>query len=105
MTSGSMVRASDADRDRFADLLREQTAQGRLSLEEFSERVGAVYAATTRGELDRLVADLPVAPSWHEPTAIQPQASPQIVPVAVCTWPRAITLACLVLVLIMVVLP
>ena len=90
------MRASDADRDRFADLLREQTAQGRLSLEEFSERVGAVYAATTRGELDRLVADLPVAlPSSREPTAIQPQAPPRIVPVSVCTWPRA-TLACLV---------
>ena len=103
MTPGSTVRASDADRDRFADLLREQAAQGRLSLEEFSERVGAVYAATTRGELDRLVADLPVAPSWQDPTAIQPQALPGIVPVSVCTWPWA-TLACLVFVLIMVFL-
>lgn len=59
MAPGS-IRASDADRDRVAELLRDQVAQGRLHLDEFSERVGAAYAATTLSELEHLVADLPV---------------------------------------------
>lgn len=60
VTAEALIRASDADRDRVAELLRDQLAQGRLNLDEFSERVGAVYAAITLGELERLVADLPV---------------------------------------------
>ncbi|MER7413918.1 MULTISPECIES: DUF1707 SHOCT-like domain-containing protein [Streptomyces] len=53
------VRASDADRDRVADILREALAEGRLDAEEHSERVDAVYAAKTMGELEPLVRDLP----------------------------------------------
>ncbi|WP_326688233.1 MULTISPECIES: DUF1707 domain-containing protein [unclassified Streptomyces] len=53
------VRASDADRDRVADILREALAEGRLDAEEHSERVEAVYAAKTVGELEPIVRDLP----------------------------------------------
>lgn len=53
------VRASDADRDRVADILREALAEGRLDAEEHGERVEAVYAAKTLGELEPLVRDLP----------------------------------------------
>ena len=53
------VRASDADRDRVADILREALAEGRLDAEEHSERVEAVYAAKTVGELEPVVRDLP----------------------------------------------
>lgn len=53
------VRASDADRDRVADILREALAEGRLDPEEHGERVGAVYAAKTVGELEPIVRDLP----------------------------------------------
>ncbi|NSC23658.1 DUF1707 domain-containing protein [Streptomyces albus subsp. chlorinus] len=53
------VRASDADRDRVADILREALAEGRLDPEEHGERVDAVYAAKTMGELEPLIRDLP----------------------------------------------
>ncbi|WP_461110329.1 DUF1707 SHOCT-like domain-containing protein [Streptomyces calidiresistens] len=62
------IRASDADRDRVAEILREALAEGRLDAEEHSERIDAVYRARTRAELEPLVSDLPggqpsVAPS------------------------------------------
>ena len=53
------IRASDEDRGRIAAALGEHYAAGRLTLEEFQERLDKVYAATTLGELDRLMADLP----------------------------------------------
>ncbi|MDT3399953.1 DUF1707 domain-containing protein [Streptomyces sp. B1866] len=53
------MRASDADRDRFADLLREALAEGRLDPEEHAERIDAVYRAKTLAELEPLVRDLP----------------------------------------------
>ena len=56
-------RVGDADRDRTTDLLKEAHAAGYLTLEETDERLGTALAARTRGELDRLVADLP--PEWR----------------------------------------
>ncbi|MFE4453327.1 DUF1707 domain-containing protein [Streptomyces sp. NPDC056796] len=53
------IRASDADRDRIADILREAVAEGRLTAEEHAERVDLVYRAKTVGELEPLVQDLP----------------------------------------------
>lgn len=53
------MRASDADRDRIADILREALAEGRLDTEEHSERLDGVYAAKTMGQLEPLVRDLP----------------------------------------------
>lgn len=54
------LRASDADRDRIADILRDALAEGRLDAAEHSERLDGVYAAKTLGELEPLVRDLPV---------------------------------------------
>ena len=65
------LRASDDDRRRTIATLERHTAEGRLSLDEFSERVGLAYAATTHGELARLTRDLPVeqaAGAAHPPT-------------------------------------
>lgn len=53
------LRASDADRDAVAESLREHAATGRLTMDEFGERLERCYAAQTYGELDVLVADLP----------------------------------------------
>lgn len=53
------LRASDADRDRIADILRDALAEGRLDAAEHSERIDRVYAAKTLGELEPLVRDLP----------------------------------------------
>jgi hypothetical protein len=41
--------------------LREHTVDGRLTSEEFEQRLDAVYRAKTRAELDVLRADLPVS--------------------------------------------
>jgi len=53
------VRASDAEREATVERLREATAEGRLTFGELTERTGAAYTATTRGELGPLTADLP----------------------------------------------
>ncbi|MFJ4684478.1 DUF1707 domain-containing protein [Streptomyces sp. NPDC088789] len=55
------LRASDAERDRIADILREAHAEGRLTAEEHAERIGGVYEAKTVGELEPLIRDLPGA--------------------------------------------
>ena len=69
MPSDPKIRASDADRDRTAALLREHLAAGRLTAEEFSERLDAAYAAKTLGELDELLADLPGIDLYELPDA------------------------------------
>lgn len=56
------LRASDAERERTATLLREHCGAGRLTPEELSERLDAAYGARTVGELDALLHDLPAAP-------------------------------------------
>jgi hypothetical protein len=56
-------RASDTDRDRAAQAIREHFAAGRLTEEEMTERVDAAYAARTEGELRRLLVDLPQLPA------------------------------------------
>ncbi|MEU4128713.1 DUF1707 SHOCT-like domain-containing protein [Streptomyces wuyuanensis] len=62
------IRASDADRDRTADILREALAEGRLDAEEHAERIDAVYRAKTVGELEPIVRDLPASrPPRQEP--------------------------------------
>ena len=55
------ILASDAEREHSVTLLREAVAQGRLTLEEFSERVGLAQTARTDRELARLSEDLPAA--------------------------------------------
>lgn len=60
MAADRPMLASDDDRDRVVEILREQTAQGRLTFEEFEERIGRAYTARTWDELRALVDDLPV---------------------------------------------
>ncbi len=69
------VRASDADRERAVAALQRHTADGRLTLDEFGERVSRALAAATHGELADLIRDLPAdlpaaeqalgAPAFH----------------------------------------
>jgi DUF1707 SHOCT-like domain len=56
------IRASDDERDAAAARLSRAVGHGELTLSEFSSRVDTVYAARTRGELDKVVADLPAVP-------------------------------------------
>lgn len=55
----SPQRIGDAERDSAAELLREHMAQGRLSAEEFDERIEAALTAKVASDLDPLFTDLP----------------------------------------------
>lgn len=73
-------RASDADRDRVASALREHCGEGRISIDELEERLEAVYAAKTLGDLQRVTADLPEEDLYQLPVpASQPKAAPPVV--------------------------
>ncbi|MFB4309130.1 DUF1707 domain-containing protein [Actinomadura sp. GTD37] len=62
------MRAGDADREQAAQVLRDAAGDGRLTLAELDERLDAVYAAKTYGELAPLTRDLP-APGTSAPAA------------------------------------
>jgi hypothetical protein len=53
------VRVGDLDRQAAVDRLLAHTTAGRLTFDEFDTRAAAAHAARTRGELERLFADLP----------------------------------------------
>ncbi len=61
------LRASDHDRERVAAQLHTAAAEGRLTLGELDERLGALYAARTYGELVPLTRDLPATTSAARP--------------------------------------
>jgi hypothetical protein len=61
VADGPDLRISDADREAAAAHLREHYAQGRLTLEEFNQRLDDVFTATTRSQLRALTSDLPPA--------------------------------------------
>jgi hypothetical protein len=63
------MRASDADRERVAEVLRTAASEGRLQLDELDERLAAVYAARTYAELEPVTHDLPT-------TRVAPLARP-----------------------------
>jgi hypothetical protein len=68
------MRAASTDRERAVDVLKAGFAEGRLSQEEYNDRMGRAYAARTYGELAALTADLPAGPyptAWPVP-AYQP---------------------------------
>ncbi|WOT36600.1 DUF1707 SHOCT-like domain-containing protein [Streptomyces coeruleorubidus] len=69
MTDDSVpdLRASDADRERVAEILRDALAEGRLDMAEFEERLDATYQARTYGELAPITRDLP-APGLTAPS-------------------------------------
>jgi hypothetical protein len=52
------LRASDADRERTADLLRHAAGEGRLTMDELDERLSQTYETRTQRELARLTADV-----------------------------------------------
>ena len=66
------MRVGDSERDAVAMRLREHWAAGRLELEELDDRVERVYAATTRADLDALVADLPEPDHRSAPRRARP---------------------------------
>jgi hypothetical protein len=59
MAKRSTLRASDADRERIAERLKQAATEGRLLANELEDRLVRTFRAQTYGELDSVVADLP----------------------------------------------
>ncbi len=69
------MRASDADRDRVADRLREALAEGRITPDEHAERIDAVYQARTYADLEPVLHDLPGSTDGLLPPSAAPRVS------------------------------
>jgi hypothetical protein len=75
------LRAADTDRAAVATALGRHRAVGRLTLEEYDERVARAYAARTYGELDQLTEDLPKS---GRPPVPEPVRHDSPLPVRAC---------------------
>jgi hypothetical protein len=69
----ALLRVSDEDRHKVAEILRQAAGEGRLDLDELDERLESAYAAKTYADLVPITADLPLRGSEHLPG---PAASP-----------------------------
>jgi hypothetical protein len=76
------ILAGDQEREHSTQLLSRAVVEGRLTLEEFSDRVGRAQAARTREELATLTSDLPSAPPSAPSTEV---AAPHERHVAFCS--------------------
>src|SRR5690348_8865204 len=63
------LRAADTDRQAVAAVLGRAMSEGRLTVEEYDERLAKAYAAKTYGELSQLTTDLPSSGPVTQPTA------------------------------------
>ncbi len=71
------LRAADADRAAVATVLGRHMSAGRLTVDEYDERLARTYAAKTYGELDEITADLPSTDVTPRPAPATPApASP-----------------------------
>jgi hypothetical protein len=68
------LRASDADRGRFVEALRQHHVDGRLTADELAERTERAHAARTLGDLDALATDLPRLRPPDPPAGWDPSA-------------------------------
>jgi hypothetical protein len=66
--TSELARVSGAERQFVVDRLRDETAAGRMSIEEFERRAGRVYAARTRDQL------LTLLPSPEEAAEVEGDA-------------------------------
>ena len=81
IATGPDLRIGDADREAVAASLRDNYEQGRLTLDEFNQRLDAVFKATTQRQLNQLTWDLPHA---SRPSAPLPVAGQAAIP---AKWP------------------
>jgi hypothetical protein len=76
------MRASDADREQVAEVVREAVSDGRLTMVEGDERLRDAYAAVYRRDLEPVTADL---------RPVEPAASPARRPVGHLDRPSSTT--------------
>ncbi len=67
----SRLRASHADREHVIDMLKAAFVQGRITKDEFDERVGQAFASRTYAELAAVTTDIPAGQ-----IAVQPPSNP-----------------------------
>lgn len=78
VVSDGGMRASDRDREKVVEVLRDAYTEGRLTLDEFDDRTTAAYAAKTWGDLLDLTSDLPSGVNLVDPSPVLRPAVPQI---------------------------
>src|SRR5439155_18395905 len=61
MVDQQKMRASDRDRQQVVERLRSALEDGRLTMEEYVNRMEVAYQAATYGDLAPLYADLPAS--------------------------------------------
>jgi Domain of unknown function (DUF1707) len=76
----ALLRVSDADRHKVAEILRQAAGEGRLDLDELDERLESAYAAKTYADLVPITADLPVRGNEQLPSPGPQQAAGPLVP-------------------------
>ena len=74
------MRAGDKDRQRVVEQLGKHFGEGRLTVEEFDERVVRAHGSVYLDELPVLTADLPPDPEQHPQPHRGPTRSPRRVP-------------------------
>ena len=72
MPDQPQMRISDTDREHLACRLGQHLSAGRLTMSEYQDRLDAVYAARTRADTNKLLADLPIDPLPPDPVARNP---------------------------------
>ena len=88
MTDSDSLRIGTAEREAAVKLLSDHMAEGRLSLEEYEERVTTALEAVTRADLRVLFTDLPppyplfMAPPPPMVTLPPPSGAPVLFPAA-----------------------
>jgi hypothetical protein len=88
MNERRKIRASDSDREVVAERLSSALTEGRLSMQEYDDRLGQAFQAVTYGELADLLTDLPRTGAGAG-TKPQPAARSSATPMAkLSTFPK-----------------
>ncbi len=75
----ALLRVSDEDRHKVAEILRDAAGDGRIDLDELDERLEATYAAKTYADLVPITVDLPAHHQQH-PVAKSPVPKREVLP-------------------------
>jgi Domain of unknown function (DUF1707)/Domain of unknown function (DUF4190) len=82
------LRASTADRERAIEVLKTGFTEGRLTKDEYDDRVAQTYAARTYADLATVTADLPggqvAAPAWPPPAPVAQRTNPLAIASLAC---------------------
>jgi Domain of unknown function (DUF1707)/Domain of unknown function (DUF4190) len=82
------LRASTADRESTIEVLKTGFTEGRLTKDEYDDRVAQTYAARTYADLATVTADLPggqvAVPAWPPPAPVAQRTNPLAIASLAC---------------------